>query len=37
MRVFDCFTFYNEFDILELRLKELWDSGDLLIYSQTIL
>jgi hypothetical protein len=23
MRVFDCFTFFNEFDMLELRLREL--------------
>jgi hypothetical protein len=28
MRIFDCFTFYNEFDILELRLAELWDTVD---------
>lgn len=28
MRIFDCFTFYNEFEILELRLAELWDTVD---------
>ena len=28
MRVFDCFTFYNEFEILELRLAELYDVVD---------
>src|SRR5258706_16050382 len=27
-RVFDCFTFFNEFDILELRLQTLWDVVD---------
>ena len=24
MKVYDCFTFYNEFELLELRLKSLW-------------
>lgn len=28
MRVYDCFTFYNEFELLELRLKALWDVVD---------
>ncbi len=28
MKVYDCFTFYNEFEILELRLKALWDVVD---------
>lgn len=28
MRVYDCFTFYNEFELLELRLKSLWDVVD---------
>lgn len=28
MRVFDCFTFYNEFELLELRLESLWDVVD---------
>ena len=23
MKVYDCFTFYNEFELLELRLKSL--------------
>jgi len=27
-RVFDCFTFYNELDLLEARLEELWDEVD---------
>jgi beta-1,4-mannosyl-glycoprotein beta-1,4-N-acetylglucosaminyltransferase len=34
MRVFDCFTFYNEFDILELRLAELWDTVDYFVISE---
>ena len=34
MRVFDCFTFYNEFDILELRLEELWDTVDYFVISE---
>ncbi|MBQ4403101.1 MAG: hypothetical protein II857_01700 [Selenomonadaceae bacterium] len=28
MRVYDCFTFYNELELLELRLKALWDVVD---------
>lgn len=28
MKVYDCFTFYNEFELLELRLKSLWDTVD---------
>ena len=28
MRIYDCFTFYNEFELLELRLKALWDVVD---------
>jgi len=28
MSVYDCFMFYNEFDILKLRLKELYDYVD---------
>jgi beta-1,4-mannosyl-glycoprotein beta-1,4-N-acetylglucosaminyltransferase len=27
-RIFDCFTFFNEFDILELRLQTLWNVVD---------
>ena len=25
-RIFDCFTFFNELDLLEIRLEELWDT-----------
>ena len=28
MKIYDCFTFYNELDLLELRLEELYDSVD---------
>jgi len=28
MRIFDCFTFYNELDLLEVRLRELYDKVD---------
>ncbi len=31
MKVYDCFTFYNEFELLELRLKSLWDTVDYFI------
>jgi len=28
MKIYDCFTFYNEFDLLEIRLQELYDHVD---------
>ena len=28
MKIYDCFTFYNEFDLLELRLQQHWDLVD---------
>ena len=28
MRIFDCFTFYNELDLLEVRLNELYNKVD---------
>lgn len=28
MKIYDCFPFYNEFELLELRLKSLWDVVD---------
>lgn len=34
MRIFDCFTFYNEFTLLELRLKELWDVVDYFVIAE---
>ena len=34
IKIFDCFTFYNELDILELRLKEHWDYVDYFVISE---
>lgn len=31
LKVYDCFTFYNEFELLELRLKALWDVVDFFV------
>lgn len=28
MKIYDCFTFYNEFELLELRLETFWDLVD---------
>lgn len=28
MKIIDCFPFFNEFDLLEIRLKELWETVD---------
>ena len=28
MKVYDVFSFYNEFDVLEIRLQEMWDTVD---------
>lgn len=28
MKIYDCFTFYNELDLLEIRLEELYDTVD---------
>jgi hypothetical protein len=34
MKIFDCFTFYNEYDLLELRLKEHWDHVDYFVIAE---
>lgn len=34
MTTFDCCTFFNEFDILELRLQELWDTVDYFVIAE---
>ena len=31
MKIYDCFPFYNEFELLELRLKALWDVVDVFV------
>lgn len=28
MKIFDCFTFFNELDLLEIRLNQLWEKVD---------
>lgn len=28
MKTYDCFTFFNELDVLEMRLQEMWDVTD---------
>ena len=28
MKIYDCFTFFNELDILDIRLQELYDTVD---------
>lgn len=33
-KIYDCFTFYNEFDILELRLQEHWDYVDKFVIAE---
>jgi beta-1,4-mannosyl-glycoprotein beta-1,4-N-acetylglucosaminyltransferase len=33
-KVYDCIMFYNEFDLLELRLQEMWDSVDHFVISE---
>ena len=34
MKIYDCFTFYNEYDLLELRLKEHWDHVDYFVIAE---
>lgn len=34
MKVYDCFTFFNEFDVLEIRINELWDQVDYFVISE---
>ena len=33
-KIYDCFSFYNEFDILEIRLQELYDHVDYFIIAE---
>lgn len=35
MKVYDCFPFFNELDVLELRLQELWDTVDYFVLSES--
>ena len=34
MKIYDCFTFYNEYDLLELRLKEHFDYVDYFVIAE---
>jgi beta-1,4-mannosyl-glycoprotein beta-1,4-N-acetylglucosaminyltransferase len=34
MKIYDCFSFYNEFDLLEIRLQELYDQVDYFVISE---
>jgi hypothetical protein len=34
MKIYDCFTFYNELDLLEIRIRELYDHVDHFIISE---
>ena len=33
-KVYDCFTFFKELDILELRLEEMWDTADYFVIAE---
>lgn len=35
MKVYDCFPFFNELDLLEIRLKELWDTVDYFVLTES--
>ena len=34
MKVYDCFTFFNELDLLEIRLQELYDTVDYFVIAE---
>jgi hypothetical protein len=34
MKIYDCFTFYNELELLEIRLKELYDHVDYFVIAE---
>lgn len=34
MKVFDCFMFFNELDLIEIRFQELWDVVDYFVISE---
>jgi len=35
MKVYDCFTFFNELDVLELRLQEMWNVTDYFVIAES--
>lgn len=34
MKIYDCFPFFNELELLEIRLEELWDSVDYFVIAE---
>ena len=34
-KIFDCFTFFNEVELLELRLEETWDAVDFYVIAES--
>ena len=34
LKIYDCFTFFNELDLLEIRLEELWDTVDYFVLAE---
>jgi hypothetical protein len=35
MKTYDCFTFFNELDVVEIRLQEMWDVTDYFVISES--
>lgn len=35
MKTYDCFTFFNELDVLEIRLQEMWDVTDYFVITES--
>lgn len=35
MKVYDCFPFFNELDVLEIRLQEMWDVTDYFVIAES--
>jgi hypothetical protein len=35
MKVYDCFPFFNELDVLEIRLEELWNVVDVFVLAES--
>jgi hypothetical protein len=34
MKTYDCFTFFNELDVLEIRLQEMWNTTDYFVIAE---
>jgi len=37
MKIYDCFTFFNELEVLTIRLEELWDTVDYFVLAESTL